>query len=340
MTGWWGVNTELFANAVADLAKEVFHCQLSREFTILVGGCAMITTAALGIRAIGRLSYLAVPLLLAGLAHALVNFSGAKHISAVLAHTPDGGCALTFGGAAATVASGFIVGASMNPDFSRFAKTRKHAVAYALSDYSFVYPMLLTVCGILAIAAGKSNVMLYLVPPGFTWLLFVMMMFATWAANDCNLYSTSLSLAAVLPKWSRSHLAIAAGIHGIILAELHVTAHMVSFLCLLGILIAPISGVFVINSLSRKTAVTQEELDMVPDWQVAPLIAWACGTAIGFLATPKASLGLGLIQLSTMPTLDAIIAAGSVMLCLNLSSKYLKGTSRAKSHPVIENLMQ
>lgn len=316
MTGWWGVNTELFAKAVADLAREIFHCQLSEPTTILLSGLAMITTAALGIKAIGRLSYLAVPLLIAGLANAVAHFSSQANFSQLLSHTPEPGTALTLGAAAATVASGFIVGASMNPDFSRFAKTPKHGIAYALTDYSIVYPLLLIVCGSLAILGGKSNIMLYLVPPGLTWLLFVMMMFATWAANDCNLYSTSLSLAALLPSLSRAKLAVAAGVIGIALAELHVTSHMVSFLCLLGILIAPVSGVFVINSLSRRSAVSQEELQNVQAWKIAPLAAWLTGTTIGFLTTPKDSLGLGLLQLSTMPTLDAILAAGLTMLVL------------------------
>jgi purine-cytosine permease-like protein len=41
----------------------------------------------------------------------------------LLHYAPAPSSALTIGSAAATVAGGFIVGASMNPDYSRFART-------------------------------------------------------------------------------------------------------------------------------------------------------------------------------------------------------------------------
>ena len=209
MTGWWAVQTEMFATAFCQLAQRLFHLNLARELIIAFGGAAMITTAALGIRAIGRLSYLAVPLLLAGLAYALASLFD-PHSQHLLAHYHPGSSALGFGAAAATVAGGFIVGASMNPDYSRFAKTKRHALAYALSDYALAYPLLLIACGIVAIKFQNSDILIHLAPAGFSWLVFVMMMFATWAANDCNLYSSSLSLAAVSSKVQRSHLAIIA----------------------------------------------------------------------------------------------------------------------------------
>ncbi|MDQ5937724.1 MAG: cytosine permease [Cyanobacteriota bacterium erpe_2018_sw_21hr_WHONDRS-SW48-000092_B_bin.40] len=314
MTGWWGVQTEMFANAVLHLAQQVFNVNLNREVLIAVGGVAMITTAALGIRAIGRLSYLAVPLLTGGLVYALTSLAAPAQLSDLLQYRPALGTTLGFGAAAAMVTGGFVVGASMNPDYSRFARTTKHALAYSIIDYALVYPALLVACGAIAIHFRSNDIMIHLVPPGLTWLIFVMMMFATWAANDCNLYSSSLSLAAILPKWQRSHLAIAAGIVGIVLAELHVVDHMVSFLTLLGILIAPISGIFVINACCRKEPVQEVELEQVPNWRIPPLLAWICGAAVGFVATPRESLGLGLVQLTTVPTLDSIIAASIVMV--------------------------
>jgi cytosine permease len=158
--------------------------------------------------------------------------------------------------------------------------------------------------------------MVHLVPNGFSWLIFLMMMFATWAANDCNLYSSSLSLAAILPKRQRSHLAVLAGIFGIALAELHVCGHMVSFLTLLGILIAPISGVFVINALERKVPVTELELSQLVDWRFSQLLAWLIGSAVGYMATPKVAMGLGLFHLTTIPTLDSVLAAATAMFVI------------------------
>jgi cytosine permease len=322
MTGWWGVQTEMFADAVVQLTQTLFHLKLSREIMIAIGGSAMITTAALGIRAIGRLSYLAVPLLGAGLAYALTSLLHPGQINIILSYQPQSNAALTIGSAAATVAGGFIVGAAMNPDYSRFAKNQLHAVGYALSDYAIIYPLLLIACGLIGVVFQSSDIMIHLTPAAYSWVVFLMMMFATWAANDCNLYSSSLSLAAALPKWQRSHLAILAGIIGIALAEFHVAGHMISFLTMLGILIAPISSVFVINSFGRETAVTAEELDSVPEWQVGQMLAWSLGVLIGFLATSKEAFGLGLITLTSLPTLDSVLGAGVAMVIIKSVNHY------------------
>ncbi len=316
MTGWWAVQTEMFANAVVQLAQQLFHISINKEIMIAAGGSAMIVTAALGIRAIGRLSYLAVPLLSAGLLYALSSLCKPGAVETVLRYQPEPAHALSFGAAAAMVAGGFIVGAAMNPDYSRFAKNNRHALAYALTDYAFVYPLLLIACGVIAIMFNSNDVMIHLVPPGLSCIIFIMMMFATWAANDCNLYSSSLSLAAIFPGVKRSNLAILAGIFGIVLAECHLVQHMVSFLTLLGILIAPISGVFVINAFSRRHPVSANELSSMPNWQAGPLAAWLAGASLGYLATSRAALGAGLLTLTTIPTLDSVLVAAAAMLTI------------------------
>lgn len=322
MTGWWGVQTEMFAGAVVQLAERLFAIHLPREIIIAVGGAAMITTAALGIRAIGRLSYLAVPLLLGGLVYALAPLFGTDKLSSILQYRPSSASAMSFGAAAATVAGGFIVGASMNPDYSRFARNTRHALGYALTDYAIAYPLLLIACGIIAIGCQSNDIMIHLVPSSLSWLIFVMMMFATWAANDCNLYSSSLSLAAVFPKVQRSHLAILAGVIGITLAEFNVAGHMVSFLLLLGILIAPVSGVFVISGVNRKSPMSEAELNSLPDWRFGELFAWFSGAFVGFIATPKEAMGLGLVKLTTIPTLDSVIGASIVMMIVIAAKKF------------------
>ncbi len=313
MTGWWGVQTEMFADAVVGLVKQLFHADISREATIAAGGAAMITTAALGIRAIGRLAYLAVPLLAAGLCYAISSLMAIGGLETAYAYRPPAASALGFGAAVATVAGGWIVGATMNPDIARFARNERHAVGYALTHYTFNYPLLLIICGVMAIGFRTNDLLIHLVPPGLGWLLLVLMMIATWAANDCNLYSSSLGLTAVVPSVKRSHLAIVAGIIGISLAELHLAQHMVSFLVLLGVVIAPIGGIFIIIGIDPRDPLDKTRLAAVPEWRVATIISWLGGAIIGYLATPQEAFGLGALKLTTIPTIDSVIAAALIM---------------------------
>jgi cytosine permease len=316
MTGWWGVQTELFADAFCNLVQKLFHFHIQREITIAVGGIAMITTAALGIKAIGKLAYIAVPLLVAGVCYAFSTLMTQHGLEPILAYHPAEKNNLGLGGGVATVVGGWIVGASMVPDFSRFARDTRHAVVYALGHYSVNYPIFLVICGIMAIGFRSTDLMSHLVPANLTWLLLILIMLATWAANDCNLYSSSLGLTVVLPRLKRSHLAIFGGTIGILMAELHVAEHVISLLVLLGVFIAPISGVIITAGIDPRDAVLPEKLRDVPKLRIAPFVAWIIGAGIGFLATPREALGLGVIKLSTIPTVDAILVSMLVMSVL------------------------
>ncbi|MBP7860736.1 cytosine permease [bacterium] len=306
MTGWWAVQTEMFTKAVIDLVFRLSGFTLSREITIAVAGALMITTAALGIKAIGKLAYIAVPLLVLGISYALSTLFSTSDSTQILAYVPNK--PIPFGAAVGTVVGGWIVGASMNADYARFARNTKHAIAYALAHYSFNYPLLLIVCGVMAIGFNTNDIVSHLVPPQLSWLLLVLMMLATWAANDCNLYSSSLSLT-VLTGASRAKLAILAGIAGILLAEFRLAQNMVSFLVLLGVFIAPIGGVFIVNDSNMES-----EVDETTAFKWVPISAWLTGAFIGVLTTPKEALGLGLFKITGISTLDAVLVAAALML--------------------------
>jgi cytosine permease len=332
MTGWWAVQTELFCDAVSGLVERLFHFQIQRELTIALGGAAMITTAAIGIRAIGKLAYLAVPLLGAGICYAFATLLTQHGIDPVLNFHPSAQTNIGFGAAVATVVGGWIVGASMNPDYARFARNTNHAVTYALGHYSFNYPLLMILCGIMAIGFQSKDLMVHLVPANLTWMLLILVMLATWAANDCNLYSSSLGLTAVLPVLKRSHLAIIGGVIGITMAELRVAEHMVSFLVLLGIFIAPVAGVFIVNATDPRDPDNPEKLKPVPNWCFGPILAWAIGAGVGILTTPREALGLGAVTISTIPTVDAVVAA---MVAMFIVKCFTRQTSSSKAPPVV-----
>jgi cytosine permease len=321
MSGWWAVQTEMFSDAVIRLVQTLFRLQIPREIMVLVGGSAMITTAALGIKAIGRLAYLAAPLLIAGLSYGFFSMLASHGWQRAITYEPDVGVAIGLGPAIAMVVSVCIVGVSMNPDFSRFALNTKHAIGYALSVLFICYPVVLILCGIMAIGFRTKDVFVHLAPPEFTWLLLVLMMLATWAVNDCNLYSSSLGLTAVFPRLKRSLLAIVAGVFGIILAEFRLTEHMMSFLSFLGVLIAPITGVFIIGAIDPRDPLNPEQIAPVPQWRIGQLLAWLGGALLGYMTMPREALGLGLFKITTVPTLDAVIGAAVIMLLIKLMQR-------------------
>jgi cytosine permease len=321
MTGWWAVQTEMFATAVIDLVRTLFHLSLDRHLTILLAGSAMITTAALGIRAMGRLAYVAVPLLATCVCYGLFTVLSNNGLATAISYKPPDSISVSLGSAIATIVGMAIVGVSMNPDFARFARNTKHAVAYATVHCSFNYPLMMTLCGFMAMGFGSKDLLIHLVPPQASWLLLILMMLATWAANDCNLYSSSLGLTAVIPGLKRSILACAAGLIGMALAEFCLVDKIVSFLVLIGTFIAPISGVFVVGAVDPRDSANPNKIAEAPKWRYGALVSWLSGITIGWITTPRAALGFGLLELTTVPALDAILAAAAVMYLVKLFSK-------------------
>jgi cytosine permease len=346
LAGWWGLQLEYFVNAAVKLAKSTFGLHLLPELLIPLVGCAMITPAALGIRAIGRLSYFAVPMAMGGIFYAFINVVCTGGFEKWCQYVPPPSSALSISSAITIVSGIVMVCALITPDLSRFAKTKGHAVGYIFSLHALAYPTTLVCAGLIAVAHGSSNILTFLVPPGYTWLIFIIMMSATWAINDCNLYSSSLSLAALLQKFRRSHLAIAAGVTGMILSELHISEHIVPFLTMLGYIVAPAAGVFIFHTITRTNPVTIEELQQVPKWRIAQIFAWLSGSLVGYLASPSTAFGLGIIKLTSIPALDGaltsvvVISTITIIRGLVLSSRpipvTLSGSLQESNMPNVE----
>ena len=60
------------------------------------------------------------------------------------------------------------------------------------------------------------------------------------------------------------------------------------------------------------------------NWHAGPLCAWAIGAGIGLITTPKDALGLGLVKLTTIPTIDAVLAATLAMALIKYAAAWQK----------------
>jgi purine-cytosine permease-like protein len=78
-------------------------------------------------------------------------------------------------------------------------------------------------------------------------IALVLIMFATWIVNLCNLQCSALGLVSVFPAGRRGQLTMTAGLIGTILAELHFSSLMVSPLVLAGMLLAPAAGIIFVT---------------------------------------------------------------------------------------------
>lgn len=316
--GWFGVQAEVFATSFATILEMTFSITLPVKPLTLVSGLLMSTTAIIGIKALGRLSYLSVPLLLVILFLPMFQLVQNGQIENIFNFKPD--VPLSIGMIISIIAGGWIVGASMTPDLSRFQKDTKNMVLGLFFNFAVAYPTLILLTAALALGFKEINFITIMILAGFAIPTIFVLFFATWTTNDKNLYESSLAVSALLPKYQRWKVTAIAGLCGTAFAMLGITGYFILWLIALGVCISPVAGIYVVDFwLNPELYRSQVQAS---SWRVIPFVSWVAGSFAGYLTLPTESMGAGAVTLTTIPALDALLVAA--LLKLLLSSIELK----------------
>ncbi len=308
--GWFGVQTEMLVDSIRTLLAASLHWQAPRLALTIGCGMLMSSTAIIGFRALGKIAYVAVPLL-------LVVISAPTYI-ALTTHevwpfltAPAAEGAYTFGLIVSIISGGHMVAVTIAPDITRFLRSPRDVVVGMAVSLGCALPVLLLLSALLAVIYGNANLIAILVAAGVGAPALLVVVLATWTSNDKNLYESSLSLATLLPRWERWQLTALAGTVGTLLAAAGIFEHFIELLVFLGITIAPVAGVYLADfrfNPDRFTAALQTALPRIR-WQ--SFGAWTVGILVGLATLPRGSHGWELIRLTSIPTLDALLAAAA-----------------------------
>ena len=165
LLGWFGVNINLFGDAMARLIAALWGYTGPVWPVELVAGLMMMLTTLVGLRAINTLSTIIVPVLAA--VCLLMLWESLKHgsVGNILARAPLEG--LSFGDTVSSVVGGFVVGAVIMPDTCRFIEKPRGAVWTAVLTY-FVSSVIVTLIGgVAALATGKVEILGLMLFAGF-----------------------------------------------------------------------------------------------------------------------------------------------------------------------------
>lgn len=324
--GWFGVQLEMFAQAVNGAVQAMSGSALPRWLPILVGGILMSITAMIGFKAIAWLSNIAIPILLVLLVVTLVLAFRGHTLAEVFAKAPAQ--AVPFGLVVSIVAGAFAIGAVIQPDITRYAKGKGHAAGGMIFGMGIGFPLVLILAAFLGAASGQSDFSaIMLAFHRGVWAFFAMfvIVFATWTTNDNNLYSGALSiytLVRALPKWL---LTAIGGALGTILALAGIVGQFVTWLSILGVTIPPIGAVLIVDFfLFKGSEYKFEKIAGLPAIRLVPIISWALATAFGFLTHFK------VFTFTTAPALDTIIVAAVVhFLLMLITGNKVKGPGKA-----------
>jgi cytosine permease len=314
--GWFGLQTQILVASIAAILDTQLGYKLDQGIGIALVGALIGSTAIIGVKAMGKVAIVSVPLLLAatlvplGIGLDRVGLGGLFSPRAIAEP-------LSLGMIVSVVVGAEVFGCSINPDLSRFLRTQRDNSIAMFINYGVAFPALLVLAAALGILYGNADLVTTMLAAGIALPGLLVIVLATWTSNDKNLYASALSLSALFPKVERWQLAAIAGVLGTCLAAANILGNFIVWLTFMGLLVAPMSGVYVADFLLHRDKYTVEA-ETPPAFRLLPLGAWLFGIAIGVATLPQANAGLGWFSLSQAPTVDALLAA---MLFLFVSTR-------------------
>lgn len=290
LVGWFGVQNAIFAKGLAALTGAALPLWVYCVLT----GAAVTWIVIYGFGSMAWTAYITAPLFL-GLSAWAIQSALAHHELALLVTAPPPGAPMSIAAGATLVAGGFIVGAVLAPDMTRYNRSavdvvKQTVVGVTLGEYT------IGLAGVLLAHAVQSADVVHIVTTEVGVVGAAILVTATLKINDWNLYSASLSVVnavhqATGRRIGRSGVTLAAGAAGTALSIAGILEHLIGFLTLLGIAFPPIAGVMIADYyvVRRHRAAldhTRAEGVLPPAVETSnlrPLVAWAGGVAAGSL---------------------------------------------------------
>lgn len=306
LLGWYGVTVILFGRAAGRAIEDVGQASVSPMLLVGFGSALMALTTIFGFRAIDRLSRIAVPLLALMLLAAVTLAVQGTGWTELMSFKPSlgSGTIYSIGSGASLIIGGFMVGVTITPDLSRFARRDSDAVKGALLSYGSGSQLVLFMTGVPALATGEKDLIVTMSMLGLGLPALAVLLLATWTTNVNNLYSASLGFAQVLPRWRDWLITLVAGLAGTALAVVIGMEHFVGFLVFLAVAIPPIAGIYITDFfLLRRFAKLPSAQERVPNWNATAFAAWLTASGVGTYES------LNKVSASGVPALDTVIIA-------------------------------
>ena len=310
LLGWFGVNINLFSDAIRQLLG-AYHLYQGPAWPIqLAGGALMTATTVIGLKAIDRLALLTTPLLLVAAAMMLNAVLHIGSLRVVLAHSPATG--LSLGDNMSAIVGGSAIGAVIAPDLTRFVRSWTGSVYGALITYVVTASAITAIGGLAGLATGRADMLQLMIAVGLGAAAFVTVIGGSWIPNALNLYSAVLSLSTSAPRVRRASATLICGIGGTLAAFFNILDHFITFLFYLAIIFVPVAGIVAADIFMVRPGAYGAEASRasIPAFQWPALGAWAIGAAVAVAGSR------GWVSLTRIAALDAIVVAALARIVL------------------------
>lgn len=276
LLGWFGININLFADAVSGLSTTLFGGSPSNLVLSLIAAACMTGITFAGFRAINLLATLMVPVLGLVTVILIYNALSLQSLPDLLAAEKE--TTLSIGEGISAIVGAIIVGAIILPDITRFVRSWRGALGVTLVSYMVVQLLVMAAASLASGATGSGDILDIMLQFGLGLGAFVIVITGSWVLNALNLYSTVLSIKATFPKLNQALLILGLGVFGAGAALLNLLDFFVVFLIYLSIVFIPVAGVVIADyALVRRNAYRIETLDQNRKFAPKAFGAWAIG---------------------------------------------------------------
>lgn len=302
LLGWFGVNIELFGEAMQRLAVSLGFPDIPLFAMEAVGGVIMTALTFMGLRAINGLTLFVTPLLALVTAMMLLAVLDAGSLSSIMASGLTEG--LSFGDVMSATVGTVAVGAVILPDTCRFVRSQWGAVGVAIATYLLSSSAVVLVAGLAGIATGETDLLPLMLSFGLGLGAFAIVFGGSTALNALNLYSAALSVGTVWPAAPRGWVVVVAGIGGTIFAFLNILDNFIPFLIYLTVIFIPVGAVILADYfVIGRAPYDFENQSVLPAIRWPAMVAWGAGSGVALAAME------GLVTLTGTVAIDAIVVS-------------------------------
>ncbi|MEU9565685.1 cytosine permease [Streptomyces sp. NPDC048161] len=286
LVGWFGVQNTIFGNSVSALVggPSWMWCVLA--------GIAITALVIFGFKYMAVFAKIVTPLFFAMVAWSIVS-TLKDHSLSELIHSPPPGQTIPLAVAATAIAGGYMTGAIVSPEMTRYNRKGSHvflqsASSMILSEY------IVGLTGVLLGHLVKSNEVSHIVLSTSGAFGVIVVLMSTAKINDWNLYGSSLGVVNFFQvvfgkRIHRGAVTIVLGIAGTVLSAVGIMTHFTEFLSILGVAIPPIGGIivaeyWVVKKMRRPLDETRESETLPrtsPTWVPMSIAIWIAAFCVG-----------------------------------------------------------
>jgi len=303
LIGWFATTGAMLGAAVHDAIRQLFGFTWPDWLITSIALVLMTLTGIFGFRVMESFARITVPLLLTLMTYVVWL---AVHGKTAHGFAAAGDNSLSAVDALSSVIGAIILTAVLAPDLTRYARTDRDAL-FSVAGLAIGFPLALILAAIPASILNRIDVMAIMAVLGLPGIGVLILVMSTWTSNTSNLYSSTLTLATFFPRISSQSLGAGAAVIALSAAILGIADHFIPMLIGLGVVSAPLAGVYVMDFFAIKKQ-RYDPADLAKAAPVSPsaFVAWAAGASVGLVTTYSQW------SLTKIPAVDSIVAAALI----------------------------